>query len=192
MRIFLLVMSLVAFPALSAWELNNSNSTLNFTVTSPNGGTETHQFDQLMGDVDAGVVNFTIDLESINTLTTDRNLRIQEYLFKVIGAFSPEATFNGSFNVTDFDTISAGSSGTLPLTGNISLYGDAQPVSINVLVTKSVAGDISVSSQGTFNVDASNFSSLATGIQKIADIAGIASFNNIVPVSFFLAFIEIP
>ena len=188
MRLLLVIISLVAFPALSAWQLDNEKSLLSFISIKKSDVAEVHHFNQLSGSLEeSGKVNFDIDLISVDTNIAIRNERMKEFLFNV-DAF-PKAQFNSQLDMKNFNKIAVGHSDVMKLTGDISLHGKIQKVMVEVLVAKLSEQHFIVTSMKPIILNAKYFA-LGAGINKLKDLAKLPSISNAVPVSFVLSFTQ--
>jgi len=186
MRLILLVISLIAFPAFSAWQLDNDKSSLTFISIKKSDVAEVHHFNQLVGNVDnSGKVSFVIDLISVDTNIAVRNERMKEFLFNT--DVFPKAKFTTQLDMAKFNAIAKNSSGVMKLTGEIDLHGNIQKVIVDVLVAKLSDSQFIVSSMKPVLLNAQKFG-LDTGVQKLKELAKLPSISNAVPVSFVLSF----
>jgi len=182
----LALVSLVTFPAFSAYQLDNQLSSLSFISIKKGDIAEVHQFNQLAGSVDDnGKVSFSIDLSSVNTNIPIRDDRMKEHLFN-INVF-PKATFNAQLDMTKLSAIQVGSSGVMKLTGDINLHGQTQKVMLEVLVANLSDNKLVVSSMKPVIINAQRFA-LVDGVKKLQELAGLPSISNAVPLSFVLSF----
>ena len=184
--IFVLLTTVMAFPALSAWQLDNQNSRLSFVTIKKSHVAEVSKFEQLKGSVDnSGKVAFNIELASVNTNIGIRDDRMKEHLFNT--KLFPSATFTSQLDMAAFKKIAVGKTAILPLSGSIGLHGQNQQVNVDVLVAKLTKNSFVVSSLQPVVIKASGFD-LVKGINKLKELAGLPSISNVVPVSFVLTF----
>ena len=182
---FLLV-SLIAFPALSAWQLDSKSSTLSFVSIKKGDVAEAHTFTQLDGQInEKGDVIFSIDLTSVNTNVDIRNDRMQQVLFKT--SVFPQATFSANVDADIVAKIAAGKTANMTLSGEISLHGHKQKVVTEVLIARLDAKKMIVTSLKPVLINANQYD-LVAGVQKLRELAGLSSISNAVPVSFVLVF----
>jgi polyisoprenoid-binding protein YceI len=186
MRFFLLFISLVTFPALSDWQLDNQHSSLSFISIKNTEVAEAHHFNELSGSLTSdGHVNFTIDLLSVDSNVVIRNERMKEFLFNT--ELYPTASFIAQLDMKKFNIIAVGQTGKLKLVGKISLHGQEQKVMSDVLVAKLSEKSFVVSSMKPIIVNAQQFG-LTEGVKKLQELAKLPSISNAVPVSFVLTF----
>lgn len=192
MRIILsfisLFVSLLAFPALSAWQIDNANSALSFVTIKKEDVAEAHKFNALNGSLDeSGKVQFMIDLSSVNTNVPIRDQRMQEFLFNT--KLFPKAQFDSQLDMAQFNSILIGHSALMKLTGEISLHDQKQKVTIAVLVAKLSNASFIVSSMQPVLINAEHFG-LTDGVKKLQELAGLPSISNAVSVNFVLSFTQ--
>ncbi|MFT5758255.1 MAG: polyisoprenoid-binding protein YceI [Alteromonadaceae bacterium] len=187
MRILLvLIVSLITFPALSAWQLDNKNSTLSFVSIKKNSVAEAHSFTQLSGVInDQGLVSITIDLGSVNTHIGIRDDRMKEHLFET--SLFPKATFSTQLNLAAFQKLSVGAAQQMELTGAVDLHGQKQEITVNTLIIRLNEDTVIASTLNPFMIKAEAFK-LVAGINKLQELAGLPSISQAVPVSFVVTF----
>ena len=186
MRLVLLFISIITFPAMSAWQLDNDKSSLSFISIKKNDIAEAHHFNQLSGSLDdQGKVIFDIALISVDTNIAIRNERMKEFLFNA--EVFPKASFNAQLNMKLFNEIALGSSSLMTLVGEIDLHGQKQKVKVEVLVAKLSPTSFVVVSMKPVLLNAQRFG-LTGGVKKLQELANLPSISNAVPVSFVLSF----
>lgn len=184
--LLILIVSLLTFPAFSAWQLDNDNSTLSFVSIKKNSVAEVHSFTKLTGAINTqGLVNIDVDLTSVNTNIAIRDDRMKEHLFET-SLFS-KATFTTQLNLSIFEKLTVGSSQQMKLTGTIALHGQRQDVVVNILVVRLNINTVIASTQSPFIIKAEAFK-LVAGINKLQTLAGLPSISQAVPVSFVVTF----
>ncbi len=171
---------------MSAWQLDNQNSSLSFISIKKADIAEAHHFNQLSGSLAGdGKVSLTIDLLSVDTNIAIRNERMKEFLFNT--ELHPKASFNAQLDMAKFNQIAVGHVGVLKLTGEIDLHGQKQKVMFEVLVAKLSKKSFVVSSMKPVLLNAQRFG-LTDGVKKLQELAKLPSISNAVPVSFVLTF----
>ena len=187
MRFFsFLLVGLIAFPAFSAWQLDNQHSSLSFISIKKGDVGEVHQFTQLKGGVsEQGKIEFIVDLSSVNTKIDIRNERLKKYLFEI--NLFPKATFSAQLDKSVFEKIAAGTSKVLTLSGQLDLHGQKQAIKVDVLIAKLSNSALVVSSLQPILIKAKDYH-LVAGISKLRELANLPSISNVVPVSFVLSF----
>jgi len=188
MRIILLLIGLVAFPALSHWQLDNQHSSLSFISIKNTDVAEAHHFNELSGSLTSdGQISFIIDLLSVDTNVAIRNERMRQFLFNT--KLYPTANFNAQLEMKKFNLIAVGQAGLLTLAGEINLHGRKQKMSVDVLVAKLSEKSFVVSSMKPVLVNAQQFG-LSDGVKKLQQLAKLPRISEAVPLSFVLTFNE--
>jgi len=184
--LLILIVSLLTFPALSAWQLDNDNSTLSFVSIKKNSVAEAHTFTMLVGAIDdQGLVNIDVDLTSVNTNIAIRDDRMKEHLFET-SLFS-KAIFTAQLSSSALEELGVGSSQQMKLTGTIDLHGQRQDVIVNTLVIRLNKSTIIASTLNPILIKAEAFK-LVAGINKLQELAGLPSISHAVPVNFVVTF----
>ena len=173
MRTLILLTSLLfALPSFANWTLVNDKSQFNFVTTKANSVTQ-------------GKVTLAIDLMSGETNVPTRNDRLKQFLFQT--DLFPKAIFTSNIDVKTINSLKAGESTRIILTGEIGLHGFKEPVKTEVQVTKLNTGGVQVSSLKPIVIQAKDFD-LVKGIEKLQALANLPSISNAVPITFSLYF----
>ncbi|WP_323814249.1 DUF1592 domain-containing protein [Cellvibrio sp. NN19] len=174
-------------PAIAArWLLDTSASTLHFTtVKKSTAGAETPEnmtFSQLQGTVStSGQATLTIPLASISSGVDIRNTRMQSLLFE--SGFLPSLHFTTNLDLTAIDAMSAGSTRTQSLTGNLVLHGIIKPVTFDALIVKHANNRVSFSPRKPIVINSTDFD-LNAGVEALRAIASLSTVGEKVPVYF--------
>ena len=167
------------------WSLDNDASSLSFVTVKAEHVAEAHTFDSLSGTIgDDGGVEISIELASVNTMIPIRNERMQEMLFET--NLFPDATISGSINLDALTGMDAGSSVARQIDFELSLHGQNVALAADVQITRTGEGVI-VSTLKPIVVMADSFS-LAAGVEKLREVAGLPGISRAVPVSFTVVF----
>ena len=167
------------------WSLDNDASSLSFVTVKAEHVAEVHTFDSLSGTIgDDGSVEITIELASVNTMIQIRNERMQEMLFET--NLFPDATISGSINLDALTGMDAGTSVARQIDFELSLHGQNVALAADVQITRTGEGVI-VSTLKPIVVMADSFS-LAAGVEKLREVAGLPGISRAVPVSFTVVF----
>jgi len=182
----LLLAFAVSMPVQAAWTLNGDESTLSFISTKAVNVAEVHQFTTLTGSVSSsGDVQISIALASVDTAIEIRDDRMQEMLFETDTYAS--ADLMAQVDMDALEGMSDGDSMTMAVEGELSLHGEAIPLTFAVVVARVADGGLLVASQKPVVVNAPLFN-LAEGIERLREVAGLPSISVAVPVSFVLSF----
>jgi|TARA_B110000196_G_C21048568_1_gene616147 polyisoprenoid-binding protein YceI len=181
-----LLASCMATPTSASWTLDGSNSTLSFISTKAINVAEVHSFGALAGSVnDAGEVEITIDLTSVDTGIEIRDDRMQEMLFDT-ASFS-SAVITTSVDMGLLSELAMGESSAASVGGELALHGHTVPLTFDVLITRTSESGLLVVSKQPVVISAAQFG-LAEGVDSLREIAGLPSISVAVPVSFVLSF----
>lgn len=178
---------LFAGAAQAHWSLDNDASSLSFVTVKAENVAEVHTFDTLSGTIgDAGDVEISIELASVNTMIAIRNERMQEMLFET--SLFPDATITGSINLDALTDMEPGASVARQIDFELSLHGQSVALAADVQITRTGEGVV-VSTLKPIVVMADSFA-LAAGVEKLREVAGLPSISRAVPVSFTVVFEE--
>ena len=179
--------ALLAAPAAWAdWTLDNDNSELSFISIKATDIAETHTFEQLQGSIsEKGAVAIDINLASVETLIPIRNERMQEFLFET--NLFPKATINAALNPKEIEGLEAGSARQLPVEALLTIKEKVVPVTMDVVAARLDDGTLIVSSTKPVVVNVAMLG-LASGVEKLRELAGLPNISQAVPVSFALTF----
>ena len=184
-RILVVLVAFLPAVASAQWSLNNDASTLSFVTIKADHVAEVHTFDELSGAIaDDGSVEIVIELASVNTLIPIRNERMQAMLFET--NLFPRATASAQLDLDSLGAMSAGASESMTLNFVLSLRGQSQSYSADVMVTRGEDAIIA-STLKPILVSAESFD-LATGVEALREVAGLPSISRAVPVSFTVVF----
>lgn len=180
------VVVFIAAPAWADWTLNNEQSQLSFISIKKGDVAEVHRFDQLSGSFGGkGNVELTIQLASVDTAIPIRDERMREMLFNT-KAF-PTASLSAKVDAAKVLELDAGEMLVTTLQGQLSLHGQSNPVTAELVVARLAAGKLLVSSRKPLIVQAGDFD-LLEGVEKLREVAGLSSISRAIPVSFVLTF----
>jgi polyisoprenoid-binding protein YceI len=166
------------------WQLDNEQSQLNFISTKKGDVAEVHQFDRLTGSLsENGAFTVDIDLESVNTNIDIRDQRMREFLFNVVEF--PAASLSAQVDPKLVADLSIGMSQTATVAAELSLHGQTQKLSIDVMLTKLSDTKLMLVSAKPLVLNVSDFE-LVQGVEKLRELAGLPSISHAVPISFYL------
>jgi len=178
--------AMVSTPAWADWTLDQTLSQLNFISTKNGNIAEVHHFTQLQGTLsDEGVATVEIPLASVETLIPIRNERMQKMLFEVTQF--PMATVTAKLDSGFIKKMNEGDLGRVNLDATLSLHGKTQSVGIEASVVKLAGDKLLVTSRKPIIVQAGDFA-LFKGVEKLREVAGLASISAAVPVDFSVVF----
>jgi mono/diheme cytochrome c family protein len=177
------------------WELDSTESLLNYVSVKKDHVAELNQFitqtnstPALSGSIDTeGSVKLAVDLNSISTSVDIRDSRILDLLFET--GLLPIAYFSTQIDKTLLSAMVIGDPIVQSITGQVSLHGVNQEVSLDVLVVKLASGRINVSTLTPMIIDSKTFD-MAYGIEALRVVANLSSIGEAVPVYFNLTFLS--
>lgn len=175
----------LAFPAQAGWELDASQSRVNFVSIKNGSKAEVHHFKALSGGIDdAGQARLTIDLDSVDTLVPIRDQRMRELLFETVRFSAATLTLAAPEALLSLDP---GVHAETTVEATLDLHGQTQPVTAKLSAVGMPDGGLQVSLAEPILIDAAMFG-LAEGIGTLQEIAGLASIATAVPVTAQLVF----
>jgi polyisoprenoid-binding protein YceI len=170
----------------AAWNLNTTDSYLNFVTTKNTHNVEVHSFTGLTGDISsAGVATLTIDLNSVNTGVALRDQRMKDLLFET--ATYPTATITVTVPSTLISGLAVGQSAATDISASLNLHGVNGAITTKVSVQKLSNSRILVQTLAPVLVKAETYN-LTAGVEALRAAVGIASISVAVPVDFALVF----
>lgn len=185
--ILLLSGILAATPTLADWSLDPERSHLAFVTIKAKDVGEVNTFGEIQGAIDGdGQVVVTLQLDSVDTLIPIRNERMREFLFETTNY--KEARLQAKVEPEVLANTPVGEITSVTAEGNLSLHGQTQPMTLTMQVARVNPDTVMVASVKPLIVDASKFG-MSDGVEKLREIAGLASISEAVPVSFVMTFV---
>lgn len=186
--ILLISAALTAPQALAGWELDPERSHLSFISIKAKDVAEIHTFTEIKGGMDdAGQASVTLMLDSVETLIPIRNERMREMLFETTQY--KEAALTAKIDPALIAGLPVGEITEVIAEGNLALHGQNQPMTLTMQAARLRDGTVMVASTKPLIVDAAQFG-LSDGVEKLREVAGLASISNAVPVTFVLTFVQ--
>ena len=171
----------------ASWRVDNAQSTFTFVTTKAGApGTaaieEVQSFRQIEGTVrDDGTLQFAVDLASVETNVGLRNDRIKDMLFKV--AEHPQAVFTGSVDTHRLETLPAGGTADIDLTGNLAIAGQSNQVAAHLRVVKLEHHALLVTTRSPVIVNLKDYG-LQDGVDALRTVMNLNVLSSSAPVSF--------
>ncbi len=179
---------LAAAPAFADWSLDPSRSHLVFVSIKANDVAEVNTFGKIQGTIDGdGQAVITLMLDSVDTLIPIRDERIRQFLFETTNY--QEAVLKAKLDPKTIANMAVGEIAQINAEGSLSLHGQVQPMTLSMQAAKVDAKTVMVASIKPLIVDAAKFG-MSDGVEKLREIAGLASISKAVPVSFVMTFVE--
>lgn len=170
----------------AAWNLDTTESYLNFVTTKNTHTVEVHNFTSISGDISAtGVATLTIDLSSVNTTIALRDERMRDLLFQTVNF--PTATVTLTLPSGLLATLAIGDTSEIQITASLNLHGVTAPVATKVSVQRLSATRVLVQNLAPVIVNAPDYA-LTAGVEALRAAVGIASISTAVPVDFTLIY----
>ncbi|MFD2168282.1 DUF1592 domain-containing protein [Thalassotalea euphylliae] len=178
------------------WSLNSDTSSLRYVSVKKLHTAEVNAFqgddvngDALSGSIDAsGNVVLAVNLNNIDTGIDIRNSRVVDLLFAT--ELLPTAYFTTQVDTSEISAMQTGDIATQTVTGELTIHGVSQPMSLDLLVAKLGAGTVKVSTLRPLIVDSNSFD-MAYGIEALRVVAGLSGIGEAVPVYFDLHFTSV-
>lgn len=175
--------SLLSLTAQADWQLDNTQSSLNFISVKNVNAAEVFHVTQLQGSLNNnGELEIKLDLDSIKTQVDIRDDRLKEYLFDT--KKFKVATLSAQLPAETLDTIKQGGVLNTSITGMLDFHGLQKAITANVTLL-SDGETILASTQQPIIIQAADFG-LDTGIEKLRELAKLSNIGHSVPVSFNL------
>lgn len=182
----LLISAFLAAPVQADWMLDSDNSALSFVSTKAINIAEVHRFAELEGRIsEAGEVDLTIALASVDTGIELRDERMREMLFDTANYATAKVT--ATIDVDDFDSLAPGDTREVMVDATLALHGESKLLPIQLLVTRSGESRMLVTTAKPVVVNAPEFK-LAEGVERLREVAGLPNISTAVPVTFVLSF----
>jgi polyisoprenoid-binding protein YceI len=183
-----LALALAAGPVIAGWTMDPARSHLSYVSIKAKDVGEVNTFKEMAGTIDDnGQVTVSMFLDSVETLVPIRNERMREILFETTNY--KEATLTAKIDPAIIAGMESGQIAEITAEGNLSLHGATQPMIISMQAAKLGDGTVMVASTKPLIVDAAKFG-LTDGIEKLREIAGLASISHAVPVTFVMTFVS--
>ncbi len=173
------------------WQLDGARSSLHYVSMKKDHVAEINTFlaesgqpAALNGSIsNTGDAVFAIDLNDVATGIDIRNSRLLSLLFET--GLLPTAYFRAQVDTAALTQMVPGDTRFVTLTGDFSLHGMRQAVTAEVLIARTSANDLSVSTVQPIHIDSKQFD-MAGGIEALRTVANLSSIGEVVPVYFNL------
>ncbi len=192
-RLFLALAIAVSFvmPASAAnpfagnWHLSPDDSMVAFGSVKKGSIGEVHYFKNLSGKATAdGAFSVTIKLASVETHIPVRNERLIEWLFA--GADS-QAVLSAKVDSAKLTKLARGSSAIFPVKGQLALNGHNIPIETDMFVARLSKTKLLVTTDKMIMLSTGE-AGFNSGIDKLAEVAGLPSIDRVSPVTLRLVF----
>lgn len=129
---------------------------------------------------------FTINLNDVSTGVALRNSRLVSLLFET--DFLPLAYVRAHVDSDLLSAMAVGETHLLTLAAELSLHGIKQALSAEVLIVKTSASAVSISTIEPLLIDSNSFD-MSYGIELLRTVADLTSIGEVVPVYFHLNYV---
>ena len=164
------------------WQLVNDKSQLSFVSIKKDSIAEAHHFTNLEGMLsDKGEFSVNVDLTSAETLIPIRNERLATFLFEA--AKFPNAVLTANLTKELSNIKKPGQYVLKGIKAELDFHGNKKPLAIDVLVSSTQSGDLTVSSLTPIIINSGDFG-VTEGVKKLQELAGLPSIATAVPVTF--------
>lgn len=168
------------------WELDATESSLNFVSIKNDALAEIHSFSSLRGTIGSdGKVQLTIALDSVETLIEIRNERMRELLFETVKF--PLATITAALDRDLLAELGKGGTVAVDLPVTLSLHGVEKTLNVSVVAIGQGGGTFRVFTPSPVIVNAADFG-LGAGVTALQTVAGLQAISSAVPVTLHLVF----
>ena len=185
-KFIFLVLLTTSLTVQAGWNLDQSNSSIEFISIKNNQILERHSFQKISGNITSeGLVNVTIDLDSVNTKIPIRDERMRNLFFET--KIFPNAIFSAQIPTTDLNFESEHFR-IVKINGQINLHGIEAELKSRLIVLNNDK-TLRVMTNYPLLITAEDFN-LTEGVAKLQKIAGLDAISSIVPVILDLVFLE--
>lgn len=189
--IALICLALLAAPSLAAaagmgnWQLVGDQSMLAFGSVKSGKVGEIHHFKNLTGKAsDAGQVDVSIALGSVETNIPIRNERMIEFLF---GGADATASLSATVDGGVIGALQPGQTTLVPVQGTLEFNGESMPMRTEMFVARLSAQRLLVTTDKMIMLSTAE-AGIDAGIDKLMEVAGLPSIERVSPVTLRLVF----
>ena len=180
-----LVLFIAPIMAQAGWDLDESNSSIEFISIKNNQISESHNFQKISGSITSeGLVNVTVDLDSVETRIPIRNERMRNLFFET--KLFPSATFSAQIPAADLN-FEGETPRVVEVNGRLNLHGMQAELKSRVTVLNN-NNTFRVITNYPILIAAEDFN-LTAGVAKLQKIAGLDAISSVVPVILDLVFL---
>ena len=181
-----LVLLIAPLMVQAGWDLDESNSSIEFISIKNNQISESHNFQKISGSITSeGLVNVTVDLDSVDTKIPIRDERMRNLFFET--KLFPSATFSAQIPAADLN-FEAKTLRVVEVNGRLNLHGMQAELKSRVTVLNN-NNTVRVITNSPILIAAEDFN-LTAGVAKLQKIAGLDAISSSVPVILDLVFLE--
>ena len=175
------------------WNLDGDSSQIQYVSMKKDHTAEINTFfassgdPALSGSIDSsGEAIFAIDLNDVDTGVDIRNSRLLSILFET--DLLPTAYFRSQLDLSIVNDLAVGDVLRTTLDGELSLHAIRQDISADVMIVKTSATELNVSTVKPVTISSSSFD-MSAGIEALRVVANLSSIGESVPVYFQLSYL---
>ena len=181
-----LVLFIAPIMAQAGWDIDESNSSIEFISIKNNQISESHNFQKISGSITSeGLVSVTVDLDSVDTKIPIRDERMRNLFFET--KLFPSATFSAQIPAADLN-FEGKTLRVVEVNGRLNLHGMQAELKSRVTVLNN-NNTVRVITNYPILIAAEDFN-LTAGVAKLQKIAGLDAISSVVPVILDLVFLE--
>jgi polyisoprenoid-binding protein YceI len=186
--LFAVTLASLSHVAFAAWEVQPAMSSVQFVTTKAGqagvgGISEVQKFTQFSGSLsDAGKLEFSVTLASVQTGFDIRDERLKTMLFKVVD--TPQATFSAEVNPSLVGKLAVGESSDLEIEGKFTLGGQTKPMKAALRVTRLSATQLQVVTRESLVVNANDYG-MKAGVEALRDVMGLNFLASVAPIQLY-------
>ena len=181
-----LVLLIAPLMVQAGWDLDESDSSIEFISIKNNQISESHNFQKISGSITSeGLVNVSVDLNSVNTKIPIRDERMRNLFFET--KLFPSATFSAQIPAADLN-FEGKTLRVVEVNGQLNLHGMQAELKSRVTVLNN-NNTVRVITNYPILIAAEDFN-LTAGVAKLQKIAGLDAISSVVPVILDLVFLE--
>lgn len=181
-----MVLVTLSFPVAASWSVQEDASQVSFVSVKKNSIGESHTLSGISGTIsNKGLVNLSIDLNSVETLIPVRNERLKTLFFET--ETFQHAVATGQLDLTEIKTLKIGQLIKQQVEVTVDLHGVKVDIPMHVQVTVLENHQLSVSMTEPVVINVTDFD-LLEGLEALTTIAKLPSISAAVPVTGQLLF----
>jgi hypothetical protein len=184
-RIVYLLLLLINQTVVAGWTLNNKASSFNY-FSLKNNNIEVNSFSNMSGTIsDQGELVLKIDLASIDTNNSIKNLLIQDLFLETRNFQEGELTIPLGNKFVDYLELSKATQ--IPIQATFVLHGITQQIDLILLITRLKHNFLLIKTYEPVLLKLTDFG-FSAGIAKLRKFKDFKSITTIVPISLNLFF----
>lgn len=168
----------------NGWTLDAENSKISFGSVKNHYNGESHSFAEISGSVSpSGEAVVAIALASVQTNVDKRNERLIKHVFTA----GPTAELSAQIDMDAMASLPVGGMTNMMVEGDLTLLGEPIPLDVSMFAVRVAEDKVVVMSDDLIFL-AADEAGLDTGLDTLADLAGLDDITRAVPASLRLVF----